>query len=107
MLPISISAETPISVPASTPSSVHISSASLGVNSSSTDAGISPTTGMTTPVYSASGSPIVPTASAIGSTDADGTVMSTARPSMLDRAPEALPEPILASSRRASSWISV
>jgi hypothetical protein len=54
-------------------------------------------------VYSASGSPIVPTASAIGSTDADGTVMSTLRPSMLDRAPDALPEPILASSRSASS----
>ena len=37
-----------------------------GVNSSSTDAGISPTMPRTTPVYSASGSPIVPTASAIG-----------------------------------------
>ena len=58
-------------------------------------------------MYSASGSPIVPTASAIGSTDADGTVMSTLRPSMLDRAPEALPEPMLASSRSASSWMSV
>ena len=65
---------------------------------------MSPTTPRTTPVTSASGSPIEPTASAIGSTKALGTVMSTLRPSMLDRAVLAVPEPMLASSRSASSW---
>ena len=47
---------------------------------------MSPTTPRTTPVASASGSPIAPTASAIGSTFTLGTEMSTLRPSMLDRA---------------------
>src|SRR5918912_1166657 len=103
MLPISCRAESPISVPASTPSIPHISSASCGVNSSSTEAPMSPTTPSTTPVASASGSPTVLTASAIGSTRAAGTVMSTLRPSMLERAVLAVPEPMLASSRRASS----
>ena len=68
---------------------------------------MSPTTPRTTPVASASGSPIAPTASAIGSTKAFGTLMSTLRPSMLDRAVEAVPEPMLASSRSASSCRSV
>ncbi len=103
MLPISISADSPISVPASTPSRPHICLASLGVKSSSTEAAMSPTTPSTTPVASDSGSPMAPTASAIGSTYVFGTVMSTGRPSMLDRAVLAVPEPILASSRSASS----
>jgi hypothetical protein len=50
---------------------------------------------------------MVPTASAIGMTNAFGTEMSTLRPSMLDKAVEAVPEPMLASSRNASSWRSV
>ena len=70
-------------------------------------AGMSPTTPSAMPVASASGSPIAPTASAIGSTQAFGTVMSTLRPSMLDSAVEAVPEPMLASSRSASSCMSV
>ena len=68
---------------------------------------MSPTTPRTTPVASASGSPIASTASAIGSTNALGTEMSTLRPSMLDSAVLAVPEPMLASSRKASSWRSV
>src|SRR3954447_7205303 len=107
MLPISISADSPISVPDSTPRKPHIWRASLGVKSSSTDAPMSPTTPSTTPVTSASASPIAVTASAIGMTKAFGTVMSTLRPSMLDRAVEAVPEPMLASSRSASSCKSV
>src|SRR3954452_11792392 len=107
MLPISISADSPISVPASTPSRPHICDASLGENNSRTVAGISPTTPRAIPVASASGSPIEPTASAIGSTLAVGTLMSTLRPSMLESAVEAVPEPMLASSRSASSCMSV
>ena len=67
---------------------------------------MSPTTPSAMPVASASGSPIVPTASAIGSTLALGTVMSTLRPSMPESAVEAVPEPMLASSRSASSCMS-
>src|SRR3954452_8819183 len=107
MLPISISADSPISVPGSTPRNRHICAASLGEKSRRTVAGISPTTPSAMPVASASGSPIEATASAIGSTRALGTVMSTLRPSMVDRAVEAVPEPMLASSRSASSCMSV
>ena len=64
---------------------------------------MSPVTPRTTAVASASGSPIAPTASAIGSTRAAGTEMSTLRPSMRESAVLALPEPMLASSRSASS----
>src|SRR3954454_1496903 len=107
MLPISISADSPISVPASTPKKPHIWAASLGEKSSRTVAGMSPTTPSAMRVASPSGSPVVPTAAAIGSTRALGAVMSTLRPSMLDKAVEAVPEPMLANSRRASSCMSV
>src|SRR3954467_4640535 len=107
MWPISIRADAPISVPASTPSKPHICDASLGENSSRTVAGMSPTTPSAMPVACASGSPIESTASAIGSTLALGTLMSTLRPSMLESAVEAVPEPMLASSRSASSCMSV
>ena len=54
-----------------------------------------------------SGSPAASTASASGSASAAGTEMSTGRPSMLDSAVPAVPEPMLASSRSASSCMSV
>src|SRR5689334_5424635 len=59
------------------------------------------------PVTSSSGLPMLPTASAMGRTRAAGTEMSTLRASMLESAVLAVPEPMLASSRSASSWRSV
>src|SRR5689334_13205897 len=58
------------------------------------------------PVTSDSAGPVASTASANGSTRALGTEMSTERPSMLESAVDAVPDPMLASSRRASSWTS-
>jgi hypothetical protein len=58
-------------------------------------------------VTSSSGAPIVSIASAKVSAAAAGTAMSTGRPSIPDREVLAVPEPMLASSRRASSCISV
>src|SRR5918995_3422555 len=68
---------------------------------------MSPATPMTTPVTSFSAGPIASTASANGSACAVGTEMSTERPSIDDSAVLAVPEPMLANSRRASSWRSL
>ena len=61
----------------------------------------------TMPVISRSAGPTASTASANGSACALGTEMSTERPSIVDSAVLAVPEPMLASSRSASSWRSV
>src|SRR5438093_10393486 len=104
MLPISPSADSATSLPGSHPSRPVISSASSGENSSRTIASMSPKTGSTTPVTTASAGPAASTASASGSATAFGTETSIARPSSPERAVAALPEPMLASSRSASSW---
>src|SRR4051812_17593034 len=107
MLPISPMADWPISDSASTPSIPHRTAASAAPMSSRTIPSISPTTPITTPVTSSSGEPIISIASVNDTAAAAGTEMSTERPSMPDSEVLALPEPMLASSRRASSWSSV
>src|SRR5919198_4695803 len=107
MLPISPSAETPTSEPGSTPRRAQSSSASDGGKSSRTIASRSPPTGSTTPVTVVSGGPTASTASASGSATAFGTETSIVLPSRLESAVAAFPEPMLASSRRASSCRSV
>src|SRR6476620_7847058 len=104
MLPISPSAEIASSVPASTPSIPHRVPPSSTGNTSSTTASMSPASGIATPVTSCSAGPTASTASASGRTTAFGTEMSTERPSSWDSAVPAVPEPMLASSRSASSW---
>ena len=105
MLPISLSAGRPSSLPGSTPSSPHSAAASAGVKSISTMPSRSPTIaehdGGDRP---ARGRPTASTASASGSARAFGTEMSTgaADHASTARVP-AVPEPMLASSRRASS----
>src|SRR3954468_3153886 len=107
MLPISLRAETASSVPGSTPSIPASVAASSTGKTSRTTASMSPASGMATPVTSCSGGPTASTASASGSTSALGTEMSTERPSICDSAVPAVPEPMLASSRRASSCMVV
>src|SRR3954451_1801188 len=107
MLPISLRAETASSVPASTPSMAASVPASSTGNTSRTTASMSPASGIATPVTSCSGGPTASTASASGRTNALGTEMSTERPSIWDSAVPAVPEPMLASSRRASSCMVV
>src|SRR3954454_24795093 len=107
MLPISLRAETASSVPGSTPSMPASEPASATGKTSRTTAAMSPASGMTTPVTSSSGGPTASTASSSGSTNALGPEMSTERPSIWDRAVPAVPEPMLASSRRASSCMVV
>src|SRR3954463_8662388 len=103
MLPISLRAETASSVPGSTPSMAASEPASSTGKTSRTTASMSPASGIATPVTSCSGGPTASTASASGSTSALGTEMSTDRPSICESAVPAVPEPMLASSRRASS----
>src|SRR6185312_14313908 len=103
MLPISPSAEIASSVPASTPSIPHRVPPSSTGKTSSTTASMSPASGIATPVTSCSAGPTASTASASGRTSALGTEMSTERPSIWESAVPAVPEPMLASSRRASS----
>src|SRR5215213_5863975 len=107
MLPISASAEIAISSSGSTPSRPHSVAASPSPSSSRTVADMSPLTPITTPVTTRSAGPTASTASANGSAAAVGTEMSTERPSIDDRAVLAVPEPMLASSRSASSWRSL
>src|ERR671932_921176 len=107
MLPISLRAETASSVPGSTPSMPASVAASSTGKTSRTIASMSPASGMATPVTSCSGGPTASTASASGRTNALGTEMSTERPSIWDSAVPAVPEPMLASSRRASSCMVV
>ena len=107
MLPTSPSADGAYSLPGSTPSIAQIASASAGETSSSTVPSSSPTVPSTIPVISDSASPIASTASANDSARTLGTEMSTERSSSMDSAVLALPEPMLASSRRASSCRSV
>src|SRR4051812_11656728 len=107
MLPISLSAETASSVPASTPSIPASVAASSTGKTSRTTASMSPASGMATPVTSCSGGPTASTAWPSGRTNALGTEMSTERPSICDSAVPAVPEPMLASSRRASSCMVV
>src|SRR5215218_1407283 len=107
MLPISPRAEAASSSSGSTPSSPHSVAASPSPSSSSTVAVMSPWTPITTPVTSRSAGPTASTASANGSAAAVGTEMSTERLSIDDRAVLAVPEPMLASSRSASSWRSL
>jgi hypothetical protein len=64
-------------------------------------------TGTTMAHTMVSGAPAASTASASSSAAAFGTEMSTGRPISDDSAVPAVPEPILASSRRASSCMSV
>src|SRR5918997_1387173 len=103
MLPISPRAETAISSAGSTPSRPHSVAASPSPSSSSTVADMSPLTPITTPVTTRSAGPTASTASAKASASAVGTEMSTLRPSIADSDVLAVPEPMLASSRRASS----
>src|SRR6266545_3306257 len=107
MLPISPMADGAISESGSTPSMRHSRPASSVRMRSSTMPSISPTTPSRTPVTSSSGGPIASIASANESAWAAGTEMSTARPSMLESDVLAVPEPMFASSRKASSCISV
>ena len=107
MLPISPSAESPTSVPGSTPSRLHSVAAPLGGTSSSTAPSTSPSTFSMMPVTSCAGSPAASTASASGSANALGTFRSTSRPSICDSEVAAVPEAMFASSRKASSCISV
>src|SRR5689334_12555236 len=107
MLPCPARAEGPNSSWGSTPGMRHMASASAGGTSSSTVPVISPTIPSTIPVISCSAGPAASTAFANGRACAFGTEMSTERPSMPDRAVLAFPDPMLASSRRASSWSSV
>src|SRR3954465_13564364 len=107
MLPISLRTETASSVPGSTPSMAASEPASSTGKTSRTTASMSPASGIATPVTSCSGGPTASTASASGSTSALGTEMSTERPSIWDSAVPAVPEPMLASSRRASSCMVV
>ena len=79
------------------------SAASAGGKRSRTSASMSPEIGRTTAVTGASGGPAASTASASGSASAAGTETSIDRPSIVERAVAAVPEPMLASSRRASS----
>ena len=105
MLPISPRAERANSSPGSRPSMRHMVSASAGGEQqhgaahvaldAEHDAG-----------HLLLASPTASTASANGSACAFGTEMSTDRPSIPDSAVAAVPEPMLASSRRASSWSS-
>ena len=87
----------------------HIGSASLGREQQQHGRrSCSPTTPSTMPVTSASAAPIG--LDGVGDRQhaaRSGTEMSTERPSMLDSAVQAVPEPMLASSRSASSWRSV
>src|SRR5919199_188405 len=107
MLPISLRAETASSVPGSTPSMpASVAASSIG-KTSRTTASMSPASGIATPVTSCSGAPTASTASASGKTNALGTEMSTERPSSWDSAVPAVPEPIFASSRSASSCMVV
>src|SRR3954462_4087610 len=107
MLPISLSAEMASSVPASTPSIPASVAASSTGKTSRTTASMSPASGMAAPVTSCSGGPTASTAWPSGRTNALGTEMSTERPSICDSAVPAVPEPMLASSRRASSCMVV
>ena len=66
-----------------------------------------PVTGTTTPHTTSSGAPAASTASASSSADALGTDSSIELPSSEESAVPAVPEPMFASSRRASSWRSV
>ena len=92
----------------STPSMRQSASASAGGTSSSTVPACRRRSAEHDPGDSAApGGPAASTASANGSARAFGTEMSTDRPSMRDSAVDAVPEPMLASSRRASSWSSV
>src|SRR3954452_16262301 len=134
MFPTSWSADSPSSVPASTPRSEQRTSASRRPKRSSTIASSSPTIGSTTPVVLESGSPSSSTASerrsatvfgtstSIGrgrgaptpppaperrSATVFGTSTSIGRPTSRESAVAALPEPMFASSRSASSSSSV
>ncbi len=103
MLPISPSAERPVSVSAWTPSIAQIVAASASGMTSSAVASTWPVTGTTTPHTMCSGAPAASTASASSSADALGTDSSMGQPSSDDSAVPAVPEPMFASSRRASS----
>ena len=108
MLPISPSAERPVSVSASTPSMrADASRASSSPITSSAVASTWPETGTTTPHTTSSGAPAASTASASSRADALGTDSSIGLPSSDESAVPAVPEPMFASSRRASSCRSV
>ena len=66
-----------------------------------------PLTGTTTPHTRSSGAPAASTASASSRADALGTDSSIELPSSDESAVPAVPEPMFASSRSASSWRSV
>ena len=97
----------PNSVPGSTPSSAHSVAASSARRAAARRRSRSPTIGSTTPVTSRSASPAASTASASGSARARGHGEVDGAAEQRDSAVPAVPEPMFASSRSASSCRSV
>src|SRR5579871_5517571 len=103
MLPISPSAEAANSESGSTPSRPQSTRLLAGEKTSSINPGTSPETGRTTAIACSSGAPSASTASASGRARATGTARSIETPVIDESALAAVPEPMFAISRRASS----
>ncbi len=107
MLPISARAEAPSSPSGSVPSMRHSEAASCGGKTMSALPCRSRVMGTSVARTSRSASPAAATASSTGSARTCGTEMSTGLPMSVDRAVPAVPDPMFASSPRASSCCSV